>query len=183
MCDPRGFEHRRAWALWAPQIAFEESKPRRPDQLGIERARRQLMARAGTSAHRSLRVWSNEDQAASGRRRTVDRRRLEPHSERTHVVREDCAKLVVGDLADEGGVEAERCSPGHAVRSRAAADLARWPHRRIKIARFLGRKQPHRAFGKSALLQKGVVAGRDDVDDRIADRHDIEAVGIHGSAG
>jgi hypothetical protein len=44
------------------------------------------------------------------------------------VVGEDLAQLVGGDLADEAGPAAERRDPGHRVRRRAAAGLARLVH-------------------------------------------------------
>ena len=98
-----------------------------------------------------------------------------------------CAKivpeLVFGDLADERRIEPQRRRAGHAVRRRPAADLPPWPHRGIEIARLLGRQQAHRALGEAALVRERVVAGRDDVNDRIADRHDVEAGGSHEARG
>ena len=91
------------------------------------------------------------------------------------------AQLVVCDLADESRAQPERRGAGHAVRRRAAADLARRAHRRIELVGFVGRQQPHRALGQPLLVEERIVAGRDHVDDRIADRHDIEAWGSHGA--
>jgi len=100
-----------------------------------------------------------------------------------HVVREDGPELVVGDLADEGCVEAQRRCSRHAVRGRPAADLAPRAHRRIEVVCLLLAQQSHRALGESALVEERIIAGRDDVDDRIADRHDVEDRGGHGARG
>src|SRR5205823_4608891 len=68
---------------------------------------------------------------------------------------------------------------GRAVRRRSAADLAPGPHGGIKIARFLARHEPHRSLLEPALLEEGVVCGGNDIDDGIADRHDVEPGGSH----
>jgi hypothetical protein len=48
----------------------------------------------------------------------------------------------------------------------------------------LGRgQQLHRTFGEAALGDEGIVASRDHVDDRIADRDDIKSRKSHGSRG
>ena len=132
------------------------------------------MARAGAGVHRPLRVGRHEDQAAPGRRRRRDRRRFEPHAEREHVMREDGAELVVSDLADERRIEPERGGARHAVRRRSAADLARRPHRRVELVGLCVGQQLHAAFGQAVPLDERIVGGRDHVDDRVADRDDVE---------
>ena len=94
-------------------------------------------------------------------------------------MRKDRAELVVGDLTDERGVEPERRRAGHAVRRRAAADLPARPHRRIEIARVVRCQELHTALRQAPLNEEGIVAGRDHIDDRIADRNNVEAGGIH----
>jgi hypothetical protein len=55
-------------------------------------------------------------------------------------MREYRAELVVGDLTDKGCVEAKCGGAGHAVCSRAAADLTSRSHCRIEVARFVSRQ-------------------------------------------
>ena len=99
-------QHRRARPLGAPQIAFEEGDRGRADQLLVERLGRQLVARAGQVfivrwASGVTRIRQRPVGGAAGQRR-----RFEAHAERRHVVRENLAELVVGDLADEAGAAA-----------------------------------------------------------------------------
>ena len=180
--DLGGPQHRRARPLGAPQIAFEEGDRGRADQLPRRALGRELVARPGAGVHRPLGVGRDEDQAAAGRRPAGQRRRVELDSER----RMSCAKMspnwssaiwpMKPASTPEGG------DPGHAVRRRAAADLARRAHRRIETRRPRRCRAPHRALGKAALVEERIVAGRDHVDDRVADRHDVEAWGSHGCA-
>ena len=109
--DLGGAQHRLAWPLGSPQIAFEEGDRGGADQLLVEALRRQLVAGARAGVHRPLRVGRDQDQAAPGRRAFLERRRFEPHAERVHVVRENLAELVVGDLADEAGIEPSAATP------------------------------------------------------------------------
>ena len=109
--------------------------------------------------------------------------RLEPHAERAHVVRENRAELVVRDLPDEGGVEAQRRDAGHAVGRRPAADLARRAHRRVERVACFGVSNCIEPLVRPCAVEEGVVGGRDDVDDRVADRDNVEARGSHGAVG
>ena len=85
------------------------------------------------------------------------------------------AELVVRDLADEGGVEAQRGRARHGVGRRAAADFARRAHRRIEIVGLARSSAAASSPSQAALLEERIVGGRDHVDDRIADRQDVEA--------
>ena len=60
--------------------------------------------------------------------------RVEVDPDRADVVREDLAELVVGDLADERALRAERGEPGQRVGRRAARDLPRRAHRVVELA-------------------------------------------------
>ena len=97
-------------------------------------------------------------------------------------MREDPAELVVRDLSDEGDVEPQRSGARHAVGGRSAADFARRAHRLVKLVGLLRRQQLHAALRQSMLLDERVVGGGDDVDEGVADRHDVEAGGGHGAA-
>ena len=84
----------------------------------IERVGAELVGGAAEGVHRPLGVGRDQDQAAPGRRPAAFRRSDELDSERSHVVDEDLAQLIVRDLADEAGPPAERRDSGH----RFAAD-------------------------------------------------------------
>ena len=104
ICAAPSIAHARPFR--APQIAFEKGD-RRPTRIS-----------SGSSAS-TVSSWLAPGQVfivrcASGvtriRQRPVggpsaQRRRFEPDAERSHVMREDLAELVVSDLADEAGVE------------------------------------------------------------------------------
>ena len=70
-----------------------------------------------------------------------------PHAQRMHVMFEDDAKLVVGDLADECRFATHGGDSGHAVGRRPSGHFARHAHSRIELVGFLRGKQLHRPFG------------------------------------
>ena len=100
-------------------------------------------------------------------------------AQRPHVVGENLAQLVVGDLPDERHAPAQCRDPGHRVGRRPTADLARRTHCRIERVGLFGIEQLHRPLGQIVQIEKRIVARRDDVDDGIADGYDIEARGSH----
>jgi len=112
----------------------------------------------------------------------VERWRVEPDPKGTHVMPEDFTKLVVGDLADECSPAPHGGDPGHGVRGRAPAHLAGIAHGRIETVRRIGIEQLHQALGQPVLDQEGVIAGRDDVDEGIADGKNVERSLGHGQA-
>ena len=86
---------------------------------------------------------------------------------------EDLTELVVGGLADEGGVATHCSDPRHGVGGRSARGLPGTAHRGVKP---LGRglvEQLHRALGQSVGIEERLVARRDDVNDRVADCDNI----------
>ncbi len=102
---------------------------------------------------------------------------------RLDVMLVDLAQLVVGDLADERGLEAQRGKPRRGVAGRAAADLPARPHRVVKAHRLRLVDQPHRPLVKPLLGQEGVVGVGDDIDDRVADAEHVVAGLGHESRG
>ena len=179
----RRLEHCRARPLGPPQIAFEEGHARRANQprssaSGVSSwlAPGQVFIVRWASGVTRIRQRPVGGGAASGGVSNAN-------AERAHVVRENVAELVVRDLADEGDVEAQRGRARHAVRRRPAADLARRSHRRVELVglhRSSAAASP--PFGRPRSSTNASSVGRDDVDDRIADRHDVEAGGSHGRA-
>ena len=95
------------------------------------------------------------------------------------IVAEHAAELVVGHLADEGGPAAQGGDPGRRIGGRAAGGLDRRPHLAVQAARPVGVDQRHGAFDKLLILQELIVGLGDDIDDRIADRGDVEAAVGH----
>ena len=100
--------------------------------------------------------------------------RVEADAGGADVVREDCAELVVRDLADEAARAAQRRDPRDGVRRRSARHLCARPHLGVQRVGLLGREdQLHRALGHAVLGDEGVVGLREDVDDGVADRDDV----------
>ena len=95
------------------------------------------------------------------------------NAQRTHVVGENLAQLVVRNLPDKSGAQPHRRRAGHAVGGRTAANFPRAAHRAIQIGGLVWGQQPHRAFFESLLFKEAIVAGRDDVDDGIANRDQV----------
>ena len=141
------------------------------------------MRGAGRGVHGPLAIGRDQDQAAPGRRPVDQRRRFEAHAKRAHVVGEDGAELVLGDLPDERDAGPACGSARHAVRRRAAARLARAAHRVVQHQRLGRIEQLHRALGQVEASQEVVVAGRDDVDQRVAHGEDVGGVGRGGHEG
>jgi hypothetical protein len=89
-------------------------------------------------------------------------------------VREHLAELVSRDLADIGGLAAERRNAGDGVPRRTSGRLFARPHDRVELLRRFGVDQVHRALGQVVLREQRVVRLSDDVHNGIADRRDIE---------
>ena len=87
----RGAKHGVARALRSPKVAFEKSHRGQTNQVFVQGLWRKLMAGAGAGVHRPLCVRSDDDQATAGGRTLLQRRSLEPDSERCHVMRENVA--------------------------------------------------------------------------------------------
>ena len=90
-----------------------------------------------------------------------------------NVVREDFAELIVGDLADERALRAERGEAGERVRRRAARNLARRAHRVVEFLRPVGVDQRHPPVVETQLLDQLVFARGHHVDDGVADRDHV----------
>ena len=133
----------------------------RPSGSSPRRASRglQLVAGAGAGVHRPLGVGRDQDQAAAGRRAAGQRRGFEPHPEREHVVGEDVAQLVVGDLADEAGAAAQArrprpcCWPPSRRWSRAPGPSPRRARRPRRCRAAASSPWPARARSRNASSQ------------------------------
>jgi hypothetical protein len=99
-------------------------------------------------------------------------------------VAEDRSQLVVAELADEPGFQAQRSQPRDRVGGGAAARLPGRSHRLVEARRLGFVDQLHRALVHAVRGEEGVVGVGDDIDDRIADGEHVEAaVGHSGLRG
>ncbi len=114
-----------------------------------------------------------------GRHSEITRLSGEFDARGAQVVDVELAQLVGRDLADEAGSAAQCGHPGRGVAGRSPADLARGAHVLVQPLGLGGVDQPHRSFGQPLGGEERIVGVGDDVDDRIADRQHVEAVGIH----
>ena len=105
---------------------------------------------------------------------SVERRGREMDAERLHVVAEEAAELVVGDLADEGGAPAEGGDAGGGVAGAAAGDQLRRAHMAVEPVGLRAVDQPHRALHQALADEKILFRMRQHVDDRVADRQHVE---------
>ena len=112
------------------------------------------------------------ERAVGGMR--VERPGLEMHALGANVVGEDLAELIVGDLAEIGGLAAEARHARRRIAGAAAGSFERRPHARIEKFGSIGIDQVHRALDDAVVDQEIIVAARDDIDDRIADRQHVE---------
>ena len=94
-------------------------------------------------------------------------------------MREHVAELVLRDLADVGGLAAERGDAGDRVRGRSARGLDAGAHDRVQPIGRGGVDEVHRALGQAVLLQEGIVRLRQDVHDGVADTGDIKLCVLH----
>ena len=111
--------HRRARHVGVPQIAFEVEDRGLGDSRRVDRARLEQLRRAEEGVHRPLRIGRDQDEAAGGGADVAARGDEELDALRFDIVLEDVAELVVGDLADEAGLQPERGEAGGGVAGRA----------------------------------------------------------------
>ena len=128
---------------------------------------------AEIGAHRPGCIGSDDDQAASGRGSLVGADHAEVDPERTDVVAEDPAQLVVAHLADEAGRAAEGRNAGHGVGRRPARGLRSRAHGRVELDGAFVVDERHGATRQTELLDEIVLFGADHVDDGIADADDV----------
>ena len=123
--------------------------------------------------HRPLAIGCDQDQAACRGRRPRQRRHIERDAGCAHVMREDLAQLIVGDLSDERAFVAECCEPCQRVCRRTARNLARRTHGRIKLHSPCPVDQLHPALGQALTGEKIFTAIGEHIDNGIADRDDV----------
>jgi len=90
------------------------------------------------------------------------------------------AELVVAHFADEPGPAAQRCDAGGGAGRRTARGLDGRAHRSIDRRRFRRIDELHGTFGHAMRGQEGVIFVGEDIDNRIAQRNDINRVIGHG---
>ena len=151
------------------QIAFEIKDLALLDQRAVEIGIGEFGRRAEVGVHRALAVRRHQDKAAAGWRFAPGLAIAENDADGADVVREHPGKLVVAHLAHEANLAAQRGDTGASVGRRAARGLDRRPHPLVKRRGFLGRGQAHGALVERELIQQRLLAGGDDVDERVAD--------------
>ena len=139
----------------------------------------QHLGRAEAGVHGPMGVGRDQDQAAAGGSDVASRSGAELDSEASDVVGEDLPELVVGDLADEGGLEPERGQARDRVRRRTAAELASRPHGFVKLGGLGFVDQPHRPLGHADARHELVAGIGDHVDDGVADGENVKAMLAH----
>ena len=130
--------------------------------------------------HRPLAIGRDQNEAARGRRRRRHRRHVEGDAGRAHVVRENLAELIIGDLPDKRALVTQRRQPRERVRGRTARDFACRTHAAIQRNRGIAVDQAHRAAFEAFAREKLEVGVGNHVDDGIADRDDVVG-GLHES--
>ena len=166
-----------------PQIALEIGDRRVLDGGGVDIGRGEELRGAEVGVHRPLAVGRDEDHRAAGRVAAGQRRRLEMDAEGMHVVAVDDAELVVGDLADEGALAAERGDAGRGVAGAAAGGFDRRPHEAVEALGLRRLDQAHRALDEPLADQEVVLDAGEHVDNGVADAEDVEAGLRHGVRG
>jgi hypothetical protein len=125
--------------------------------------------------HRALAVRRHDDQRATGRRTRGRRRHRELDADRGDVVSVHGAELIVTDAPDEAATSAERGQPGERVRRRAARRLDPRAHRVVQRDGLVWLDQAHRPPDKAMCLDEVVGFDGDDVDECVADAHNVQA--------
>ncbi len=141
----------------------------------VDVGRTQIRRHAEIRVHGALRVGSHDDDAASGGNVVEMSTRREVHTDGVEVVAEDLTEIVGTDLADVSGPTTKTGHAAHRVGGRSTTHLDRRSERSIQVKRALGVDQSHRTFGEGLVLDEGVVSVGDDVDESVADAHDVEA--------
>ena len=177
--DLDGAAHGAAGLFGVPQIAFEIEDRSRGDQVLVHGGGWQELARAEEGVHGALAIGRHEDQHAAGGGLAVAAGRVEVDAGGAHIVAEYLAELVVGDLADESALQAERCEPRQRVGRRAARDLARGRHGFVKLVGARLVDQGHAAAVELKLGDQLLLAGGDHVDHGVADGDDV-VTGLSG---
>ena len=94
-------------------------------------------------------------------------------ADRSHVVPEDAAELIVRDLADIGAPPAEPRESRHGVAAGATGGFDARRHALIERVRRGGIDQRHRPLGEVIGRDEGVVGLRHHVHQRIADPNEV----------
>ena len=157
---------------------------RRSDQLLVKRGGGQELACAKEGVHRPLAIGGDEDEDAAGGGFTITRRGVEIDPGGAHVVAEHLAELIVGDLADEGALQAQCGEARQRVGRRSARKLTRGRHGFVKLVGPRLVDQGHAAAVQLQLVDQLFRAGGDHVDHGIADGdHVITRGGVGGHRG
>ncbi|KNA03684.1 hypothetical protein SOVF_206750 [Spinacia oleracea] len=157
-----------------PQVTFEIGDLGLRHDVVFDVFRAKIDASAKIGVHRTLAVFGDEDHRTGGRRKRAFRLRFEIDALRADIVLEDFSELVFGDLAEIGGLAAEIRNARGRVAGTSARGFESRPHQRIKQLGPFRIDEVHRAFGNGIVVEKAIIAARDDVDDGIADSQYVE---------
>ncbi len=166
--------HRAARLFRVPQIPFEIQHLRVGDHAVIKRLGRQKLRRAQERVHCALAVGRHENQATRSRWLAGTHRRVERDPAGADIMGKRRAQGIVGHLADKAARRAQRCQPRQSIRRRSARNLARSTHARIQRLRLRLVDQGHAALGHAERDDLVFAGRRHHIDNRIADRDDIE---------
>ena len=163
----------RALELGIEEVALKIENRRSLDSLGVYVGGAQLRASPQKSAHGALGVGGDVDEAAAGGRAADERLsdKIDPDS--ADVVGEDAAERIIGHLADEDGFAAEVGEPRRGIGRRAARGFHRLAHLGVKVVGARLIDEAHGPLRQSLGGEEGVVGGRLDVDQSVADGGEV----------
>ncbi len=164
------------------EVPLDVDDPGPGDDLVVDVVGADVVAGAEKRAHGALGIGRHHDQAPARGRTAPGGRGGELDAGRPDVAGEHLAERVIAHLADEGGRAAEGGHPGRGVGSRAAGDLRGRVHGLVDPVRLVTVDQGHRALLPSEPGGKVIRCLRQDIHDRMSDRHHIEG-SLHGRDG
>ena len=162
-----------------PEVALQIEQPRLAHQIEIEILGLQAHRSPQVRAHGALGIGADQNQAAGRGGSRGSWRGVEPGSHRADVVSKDRAKLIIPHPADEGGPATKLGNAGQGVGRRSTGGFEARPTGGVEPLGLALINEGHGALGEGVIGEKAVVGLDQNINDGVADGHDIKAlVGI-----